>query len=1197
MPMKRGILPPLVAGILFAIGLASAARPAALASPAEGQTVKLPAASVAGVAEGNPTLTFASSLDDAVTIGWNHRPEWGRRRAFVRFDLTQLPAGADIQRARLVAEIDKAAGLDVLVGVIAPVIENWPASQLTWDTQPARSADYIQADLGKAGVAAWDITDWARAWLTKPATNHGLALDSLADYPEDNERTLARFALEITLAADSTTLSLSIAERRDPVPAGEHIEYELVVHNNGAVPAIGPTLSANLSALTRFVWGSDGCSYSIVPETGQGSVHWTLQDLPAGKSYRVFLTVQIAPDTPAGSQIRLTADAQAANSARALAQVDTTAALAPSPTPTRPATPTATATSTRPPRTGTPTATRWPTATPTSAPTLLPCGSERVNNGDFESLDEGWTFAGESRPLIVAWPAHTGDFSALLGSSGFTDQAGDSIIRQYVRIPGDASAARLSFWYQIVSDEGDSRYDWFDAMILDAAGRTTSYLLKRGDSTSEWTLASFDATAYRGQTVQIALRVHNDGNAGVTLAYVDGVSLCAARPNAAEPTATRAAGIDSLAGAPDYAPAGMPDFSARQDDAWKSPGDAGWAFDGAAAAANVLWWLDSRREADDAPPPNVSDHYALLTSYGAWDDHAPENVPPLIAELASLADTDGASSGDAHAGARPEDLSAGLQSYLAQPQRDLAAAWEVLLTTAPSPGLIRQNAAAGNGIVLLLGFWQWDADGWNRLGGRYISVAGMGAEDDRLVISDPLLDAAELGRAGDVLPQPDHTHPAYPPYPPDAVHNDAGWASHDLYAAARVDGEWGLAGYALDLETITDSLGHNIATGQPAARPANPSLAIATRVEYAIILRPRSAVQFADSEWGTAAPVSSTLHLQLSEEGRPPAPHPSWSIPILITLQRPGDFAPSIFQTAQTDNRGAATVNLTLEPGQWELRARGHHTLGLIHPWTTLVAGDTNMTLHTLTEGDADADNLVAVTDLSLLAAAYGSSAGSAIFDQRVDFDEDRQIGPADIALWTRNQGRMGDTAVQVSAAEAPLQVTRLSSHSLIAAGGVGLTLYPSNTKTAVGRILPIQVRAESLEQEIDAAELHLQFDPTRLQIVNAAGDPVTAIQPAAAGPSTIIINRVDNQRGRIDFVAAQLAPPYPPTSVDLATFYVKAIAPTNNRTWLRFVTAPGRRSAVAYQGRDVTRVYYALSLSITGQKIELPLLYKRYRK
>jgi hypothetical protein len=89
---------------------------------------------------------------------------------------------------------------------------------------------------------------------------------------------------------------------------------------------------------------------------------------------------------------------------------------------------------------------------------------------------------------------------------------------------------------------------------------------------------------------------------------------------------------------------------------------------------------------------------------------------------------------------------------------------------------------------------------WYRIGGHYVTVAGVNSETHRIAFSDPFIDAAEFGapgRIGDgvlILP---HTFPHDP-----TVHNDEGNVSHDIYTAdtesVSPGGVWWLPGYAIN---------------------------------------------------------------------------------------------------------------------------------------------------------------------------------------------------------------------------------------------------------------------------------------------------------------------------------------------------------------------------------------------------------------
>lgn len=116
---------------------------------------------------------------------------------------------------------------------------------------------------------------------------------------------------------------------------------------------------------------------------------------------------------------------------------------------------------------------------------------------------------------------------------------------------------------------------------------------------------------------------------------------------------------------PDYAQSGMPDFDQRQGGTylWMDQAQR-WSHCGPVAVANSLWWLDSEFETNTIPPPAIIDNYPLVTAYGQWDDHGPQNVPPLVEHLAYLMDTDGKRTHIAKLGTNVLDMQAGITHYL-----------------------------------------------------------------------------------------------------------------------------------------------------------------------------------------------------------------------------------------------------------------------------------------------------------------------------------------------------------------------------------------------------------------------------------------------------------------------------------------------------------------------------------------------------
>ncbi len=240
---------------------------------------------------------------------------------------------------------------------------------------------------------------------------------------------------------------------------------------------------------------------------------------------------------------------------------------------------------------------------------------------------------------------------------------------------------------------------------------------------------------------------------------------------------------------PNYAPSGVPDFDQRQGGWQNQLGN--WNHCGPVALANSLWWFDSKFELAIMHPV-IQDGYPLVTSYDpTWDDHDPENVPPLVEDLAYRLDTGGQRTHITHTGTYAADFAPAITQYLAD--HGLAGSYTVEEMASPDFQWVVDHVHRSQDVILLLGFWQLQGNHWQRIGGHYVTVPGIDGQHQMIAFSDPAADAAEAGGPGRVLPCP-HGAPHLT-----TRHNDAGLVSHDIYNVVQTSspgGTWGPDGYA-----------------------------------------------------------------------------------------------------------------------------------------------------------------------------------------------------------------------------------------------------------------------------------------------------------------------------------------------------------------------------------------------------------------
>jgi hypothetical protein len=301
----------------------------------------------------------------------------------------------------------------------------------------------------------------------------------------------------------------------------------------------------------------------------------------------------------------------------------------------------------------------------------------------------------------------------------------------------------------------------------------------------------------------------------------------------------------------DYAPNGMPDIDQMQDNWMKTLGELNileeqWTFCGPCAVANCFKWFDSKYNVPPGTPGDGFDQFPLVRDYldnnpphTGFDDHDPWNVdhvatgwnpgigppPPtpqpfvpgpqapgqvpswgeLVERLAWYFDTDGIRTEYCrHVGTNIDTMQAGIDAWLRSETfsdgSTLADSLCETTTKMPTFTYVESLVEKCEDVILLLGFWYQDPSSgeWFRVGGHYVTVAGVNSQDSMIAFSDPFVDAAEMGFPGrvgdgDLIP---HQHGDHDP----TVHNDEGNVSHDIYIIAdspSPGGLWGLPEYAI----------------------------------------------------------------------------------------------------------------------------------------------------------------------------------------------------------------------------------------------------------------------------------------------------------------------------------------------------------------------------------------------------------------
>jgi hypothetical protein len=294
---------------------------------------------------------------------------------------------------------------------------------------------------------------------------------------------------------------------------------------------------------------------------------------------------------------------------------------------------------------------------------------------------------------------------------------------------------------------------------------------------------------------------------------------------------------------PDYAPSGMPDFDQKQDRWDNPPGSGNWTYCGPTALGNCLWWFDSKYQwlinPDSPQPDTVNDDFPLVWAYDpAFDDHDTNNVMPLIDDLAWHMDTDGKRTGDGSVGTNVFEMEAAIAEWFLETETDTI--FYKHTKKAPDFYWIEEEIERCEDVILLLGFWQYYGEYWLRVGGHYVTCAGVNSDSLAIAFSDPFYDMAEMGWPGRVRDGILISHAAgHGSYD----HNDAGNISHDFYRVVHDQlspgGPWSIPAYPRDDAVVQSTQFANCPPEFHNQQGTyNPDLPVRTEIEYAVSISP-----------------------------------------------------------------------------------------------------------------------------------------------------------------------------------------------------------------------------------------------------------------------------------------------------------------------------------------------------------------------
>jgi len=198
-----------------------------------------------------------------------------------------------------------------------------------------------------------------------------------------------------------------------------------------------------------------------------------------------------------------------------------------------------------------------------------------------------------------------------------------------------------------------------------------------------------------------------------------------------------------------------------------------------------------------------------------------------------------------------------------------------------------------------------------------------------------------------------------------------------------------------------------------------------------------------------------------------------------------------------------------------------------------------------------------------------------------------RQISPFHLMAWILAMATV--LLLWISPFAAPPNLASAQDepgHGVVqaAAGTVFINFNPQSPAVAKDQIFTVDIQIVAGTQQVDGAEVHIDFDPLYLQVVDSGGNPSSTIEPNTSALDVTVQNIVDNPAGHIDYAAGKLTGTKPSGTFVLATIRFKALSGTGeSSTPLTFVSRGGNPTNVTFGGDSVLAGTTDGSVTISG--------------
>lgn len=134
------------------------------------------------------------------------------------------------------------------------------------------------------------------------------------------------------------------------------------------------------------------------------------------------------------------------------------------------------------------------------------------------------------------------------------------------------------------------------------------------------------------------------------------------------------------------------------------------------------------------------------------------------------------------------------------------------------------------------------------------------------------------------------------------------------------------------------------------------------------------------------------------------------------------------------------------------------------------------------------------------------------------------------------------------------------------APGGPRVFLSRPQVTVGVNQRFQVDLVMDTDGRDVDTLDAYLDFDPTALEVIDAAGNPVTALAMNSGVFESATFNRVNNTTGQINLSASKYDAPFPNGKHTIAAIRFRAKTGFN-ATQIRFVQTGARQSDLLRAG------------------------------